>query len=204
MKKDIIRQGDRVRIINPEFFIRCGYENYHAAVKERIEKEYGQKILEFIYEWEKSLITGPPILCQVKPPLVSMGSFDEFGKLNKPYSYDKIISALAYDLVGRLKKTGAERKIFTVRLEEYKDRTFPVYGSFMCMTGFYDPPWSGQDYWGEWDYRPGGLDKAKSHKILDLRGFTSDIGRKSEIYEPVDAIEVCNVEKIAVKKGGDG
>jgi hypothetical protein len=197
MKKDTIRVGDRVRIVNPEFFIRCGYENNHQDAMKQIREEYGEKILRFIYDWEASLHSVPSADSKISLSLIS---FDQYRtELRNPHSYDRIISALAYDLVARNKKSGAERKIFTERLERYKDDIFTVSGAFMCMTGFYYPAGGRYDsYTGEYDYEPGGLDKMKAHRILELREFVFfEIGReRRRESDSATAIEECHIERV--------
>ena len=49
----IIRNGDRVRIVTPEIFVRCGYPLCKADLREDIAKNYGKIIEDLIYSVEK-------------------------------------------------------------------------------------------------------------------------------------------------------
>ena len=64
-------------------------------------------------------------------------------------------------------------------------------------TGIYFSPGGGYDNWtGEYDFEPGGLEKEKTHKILELNHWypreITQLGAKSNNI----LIEACNVEKI--------
>ena len=186
-----IRPQDEIRIVNPEFFLRCGYENNHKTAMEKIRAEYGDKILQFIHDWEKSFHGSTS-------KVTYKGSTYLLKELTPPKSYDKIISALAYDLVGIEMRTGAERKIFTERNETYKGSTYIVDEVFFCQTGKYYPAKSYQEYWsGEYEYTPGGLSEVKTHRILRLKGFSRHCHQIVPAkHDEHSAIEACNVEKV--------
>lgn len=194
LKPSIIRIGDNVRIKYPEIIIRIGYPmSFDEAVKEVMEL-YHNEIVKFldttIYK-QKS-------------------SFVEVYDYTKLKTYNKIVSALAYEHLKSKQFGGRERKIYSEYRPELLGITAEVKYVFIRKTGIYFAPSGGYDSWsGEYDNEPGGLDKEKTHKILEL-----DYWYPNEVI-PYNAksnyiqIEACNVEKfhkvelekIAFKKG---
>lgn len=178
---NIIRIGDKVKIVKPNFFVRCGYDNNHKSACEYVKEKYCDLITKFILAFEDA------------PKLYSMAL--SVKDIIESQLAAKIISAMAYERVGNLRESGMERKIFTRQEEIWllRGRTFIVNGIFFCKTGTYYRPSGGYDSWtGEYDYDPGGLSNAKTHKILLLADIpivvsSSDIG---------NAIEAVNVRKV--------
>lgn len=196
LDEKIIREGDKVRIINPEFFLRCGYDNDHKSACAFIEETFGNKILQFIYEFEKFEHDSykTPTDSKWKTAFIDFARYQQ--ELMNPKSYSKIISALAYDHVKRMQKSGTERKIYTERLENELGVIRTVTNIFFCKTGKYDPPSTTQDYsTGEYDFIPGGLLKEKTHKILHLSGLIISL-REYGDEDEINCIETCNVEKV--------
>lgn len=180
LNPNIIRVGDKVKIINPEFFLRCGYDNNHKGACEIIDKTYKHQINRFIYIWEQSLMkrkTGSIPLCKLICENSSI--------------YLKIASALAYDLVNKNMKEGVERKIYTERVDFYRSNIFFVSSIEYVRTGIYHLPYGGYNNGTEeYDYKPGYLDRPVVRKILYFNEFLYGLsGDKT-------AIEDCNVEKI--------
>lgn len=192
----IIREGDKVRIVNPEFFVRCGYDNNHKDVCQMIQNEHGTDILKWIYEMEDKLkicsMEDKLKICSNERGLSILQRIEEF---RDPDSYHKIVSALAYDYVRANKKSGSERKIYTVRIDQWKDKILTVGDISYVNTGFYYPP-DGHYIYEEsyYDYDPAGLNKMKTHKILRLKEFLLYLCRQGEAE--ISSIEACHVEKI--------
>ena len=46
--KTKIKKGDKVRIINPEFFVRCGYDNNPSYCAEKIVADHKEDIVNLI------------------------------------------------------------------------------------------------------------------------------------------------------------
>lgn len=183
--KNIIRVGDTVRVLNPLFFVRCGYPLDFNGACELVAERDKAKIEQCI-----------SILLDIKPQDMCQYNFDKF--MSKASKRDRtlesdIIRALAYREVGLQYKTGAERKIYTVEYPHYKDKLFTVISKKCVKTGIYYSPSGGYDsYTGEYDYENGGLSYEKTHVILGLN-------EKSSMYmwgtTPFE-IEKIHVEKI--------
>jgi hypothetical protein len=178
-KKDIIRVGDRVKILRPLFIYRWGYDNNFSDVYDEVMKKYQPQIWEFL-----SSING---LEGRKTGLVRLSEF--------PKRYiSRMASAIAYNIVGSRISDGAVRKLFYITDEDkgplhWLNYDFPA-GSIkevreikIVKTGRYFSPCSSQSYEGEYDWEPGGLYEEKTHKLLRV-GYTDNW------------IEAINVEKI--------
>ncbi len=175
---NIIRIGDKVKIITPEFFVRCGYDNDHKSACEYVTSNYCDQIVKFILESEYA-------------PTPSLGIY-KLNDIADSFLFKKIVSALAYERVGQLRASGMERKIYNQQEKWLKGKTFFVNDIFFCKTGVYCHPSGGYNYWGEYDYNPGGLSAEKTHKILVL----TNIPIISVYDSPVNAIKAINVEKV--------
>ena len=152
--KDVIRIGDRVKIIAPEIFVRCGYDLTYTSAKPIVEERYKDKIFNFMDSLDGT-----------------ESNSNLFGiKYDKKQDslYQAILHNLAYSYVATHRKTGSERKIFTKLQERCRGGVFYVVGKRVVKTGLYDPPYSHQDYYGEWDCYTGGLAECKTHIILEL------------------------------------
>ena len=193
MKKYVIRPGDTVRIINPEFFLRCGYP---LSLKDGIKM-----VLED--EKDKELFHG---LC------------DHFGIsiTNPRKDYYRIIDILAYYKIRNSGFGGRERKIYTRKVEEAKGHEFTVLSKKMVMTGHYVPG-TNFSYFDECEHEPPYLEGAKSHMILYLHDgcVDGDFFYVENVTRPLDrnqgwiltsndncplAIERCNVEVVTKEK----
>jgi hypothetical protein len=154
----IIRRGDRVRVVIPEIFVRCGYPLCKADLKEDIYKHYGRLVEDIIYSVGK----GDKLI-----------SRDEDGIFPSPSRAidscnNKIIDILASIRLVAKNFGGNERKVFTKRYDEIKDRIFQVRGIRFVTTGEYVRGYSGYSYEGDWDCDPPYLSDPKVHKILSL------------------------------------
>lgn len=151
-KKHVYKAGDRVRIVNPELFVRCGYPLTFDDAKAFFEydKEKMESIRNFVAQ-----------ICGNKDP----------HKI-KHYNMDRIVSALAYTKVKLEGFGGLERTIYTKRKEEFLNKEYIVHDKFVVRTGTYYGPSNSYTYspWygSEEDYEPGGLDNIQSHVILKL------------------------------------
>jgi len=181
MKKNIIRIGDTVKIIDPEFFIRCGYNLCLSEVTEKIIKERKEEIEQFIDKFFKFNMIPNEIF-----GFMSDENISDTGK--------EIAKALAYKQIQLEGFGGKERKIFTETKEEYKNKLFKVTDIKYHQTGTYYPPSGGYSYYSDdWDYESGGLKNMKVHKILYLWPY--DIGFFDIPFGDL-SIETIHVEKI--------
>lgn len=173
-KKDIIRVGDKVKILRPLFIYRWGYDNNLSDVYDEVMKKYQPQIWEFLNN-----IHG---MEGQKTGLMSLSNF--------PQRYiTRIAESLAYYIVGTRMRGGSVRKLF---YREPNNNSFPLFSNYVdphgqlvsqikiAKTGTYFAPWSGE---GGYDWEPGGLYEEKTHKLLRLEGCQ-------------DWIEAINVEKV--------
>ena len=169
-QKDIIRKGDKIRIIKPYFFIRCGYPKSNDTETNTVIEKYEKQIKEMVYD-------------QTTPSSVFNTQHIDRHLLTK------IAKEIAYARLRINGFGGAERTIHTKHLEELKDKEYTVGEIKYHKTGTYSPPSHSGDYYEE--YEPATLENAKTHKILSL----TPIG--VHIFDRYDLrIEAANVEKI--------
>lgn len=206
MKKDIVRPGDIVKIINPEFFIRCGYPlSLKDGVKMILDDEKGIQALENAI---KEILKDKNGLDNKIIPI----NGNSFQSILRSHDFYNIVRILAYYKILKEKFGGNERKIYTKKVKEAKGHEFTVLSKKMVVTGKYIPG-SRLRRWEDDDYDPPYLDDTKSHMILYLSdgSIDGDFFYVSNIVRPLAnenwklletndifplAIERCNVEKV--------
>ena len=105
MKKQSFKKGDKVRIINPQIFIRCGYPETIESAGEKMEKwfkeKYGKSLESHLLEFFPFL--SDPLISEYKI-ILEESSFD----------FDKIKESFyrAY-LKNELNFGGRERRVYT-------------------------------------------------------------------------------------------
>jgi hypothetical protein len=173
-KDGIIRVGDKVRILNPQMFVRCGYPMTVIAETELVEKELGVKIAEFIHSVtpDRNFIPG------LRP---TTSKFE--------YLKTKITRELAHYRCCLKNWGGKTRQIYTEENPYYANKVCCVVGVRFVKTGEYEPAsGGGYSYYGDIeDFEPPYLAVNKTHKILQL-----DYGFSFSAAE----IEACHVEKV--------
>jgi hypothetical protein len=202
MKKEIIRSGDVVKIINPEFFLRCGYPlSLKDGIKLIMEDEKDKECFE-------NLCNRFGIIGR---------SLDSLDGIRLPRDYYKMLDILAYWKVRQKGFGGRERKIYTRRVEEAKGHEFEVRSKKMVVTGNYvhgreDREWES----GHIEYEPPYLADMESHMILYLYDgcVDGDFFHVGNTLNPVRndtwilmsnencplAIERCNIEVVKKKE----
>jgi hypothetical protein len=191
LSPNIIRIGDTVKIINPEIIIRVGYPMSFDDACKQVKELYHNEILEFLNKTVDKQETVP----LYKSLLIAHINENEYVKSK---IYRKLVYALAYEHMHRKGFGGKERKIYSEQRQELLGITAKVTKIFIKKTGIYFSPSGGYDnYSGEYDYDPGGLDKEKTHKILELDHWLSNgLVFSTEWETHYLKIEACNVEKI--------
>lgn len=191
---NIIRIGDEVKIINPNFFIRCGYPlSLKDEIKE-INKHYGKATRDLmnqivdgkkaIEEPEKTEYECPPHSCQ--------------------YEFFKY---LAYFRLMAKKFGGNERTLHTEYHQEFKDKITTVTFIKFVKTGIREPGFSSRSFYDGYECEPPCLSNQKTHKILELNIPVQEKTNEWTLFcsdsikingEEVSSlfIEACNVEKI--------
>ena len=191
-KDNIVRVGDIVKIITPEFFVSCGYPLTYQDACVTMKEKYEDEIHNFLYK------------IKFRPAPLSHKLFgielNISGNKQDDYTVGKIINALAYEYVRAEGFGGDEKKIYTIRKEELVRKEFLVTDKKVRNTGTYYPSSGGFDSWsGEYDYECGGLANNKSHIILSLCEFC--ISNNGEIYPYTHCKEdELKIERIHVEK----
>jgi hypothetical protein len=122
--------GNRIRIINPEFFVRCGYPMDLHEEKNRIYQDYGDQIQNFITQLIPPSWDGPYI----------------------DHTALEIAKALSYYSAKVNHFGGNERRIFTETHGGLKGKEFYVIGRKTVKTGTYVPGGRSGGYeYDEWE-----------------------------------------------------
>ncbi len=166
LKTPNIREGDTVRIVTPDFFVRCGYPLCFEGETARVLKEQGEAINAFLRSQG------------VQPPRI-------MGDMSHPQQ--KVAKAIAYCLLRQKKFGGSNRMIHTERIESRKNETAQVVSVSFVKTGIYSPGY--RDHDGE--YESAYLSDEKTHRILtlDIQGQLT-----SSDYHECLRIDAENVE----------
>lgn len=190
MKKldpNIIRVGDKVKILNPELFVRCGYEltPNNEDLQSEVMDKYKDKIDEFI----KSLF-GP--IQKVNASILFEEEYSYWDDQDVNTLESKIINALCYYEVKRKGFGGKERKIYATHVNKMKDIIGKVVKIKFHKTGTYIPGSYSYSAYDLSDYDPAYLENEKTHKILIVQIPDSNyIWRTQNI-----SIESIHVEKV--------
>jgi len=154
-----IRKGDRVKVITPHRFIRCGYALTPDMLIDELVNNHSEEILTLVKslgiettQFRKTNIL--PFNDKIDPDRNGMS---------------KLLHALAYLMVASRGFGGKDRMIFSEYFEHLDQAVCKVTATRQVMTGKYYGPsggyttgYDGGDYWDQ----PGGLEDRKSNKIL--------------------------------------
>ncbi len=145
MKKPVYRIGDKVKIIAPEIFIRCGYPlTKQIALETLITDDEKRKV--------KELLNYPK-------------DFGIYETTNyQMAAEDNILDALAYFKIAEKGFGGKDRKIYTEVCEEIRNQTAEIIGKKVVRSGRYNPGWYDGD-----EGEPPFLDQVESNVILEVR-----------------------------------
>ena len=137
INKKIFRINDKVQIINPEIFVRCGYPLAKEDIKNKeITAEERQKIANLL-------------------GCAFVEDIDYFS------IYEKMLDNLAYYKLKKKRFGGKERRIHTENKPEYKDNFGTIIGKKIVKTGDYESGYINYD-----NYYSPYLENEKSHVIL--------------------------------------
>jgi len=192
-KTNLLRVGDKARVIIPNRFIRCGYELTPMIVAEKLATENSEDIVEFLNKLgiagENYRKTGP------------FGFKATTDKINiDARGMRMFMKALGYIKVRADGFGGKDRKIFSVPDPILEDVGIEVLSTRQVMTGEYYAPTGSYDW-----YEPGGLKKQQSNRILNIRICKHNKTYRGQIISDIDDphqqwkglwIEANNCEKI--------
>ena len=179
-KDEIIRKGDVVRIINPEFFIRCGYPLAFSTVLAEVQEKdskYQEKI--------DDLLRNFFVIGNAKEVFKMTADKHDTSKIKY-----QIESAIAYGLLKRREFGGNERKIYREKYVTITHRDWEVIGKKVVKTGIRQ---TFTDFDPEGDPVRGApfLHKEQSHIILEI---IPTVNRT--LFAANSFIEAANVEKV--------
>lgn len=180
-KKQVYHINDRVKIVNPEEFERCGYPLTTQIVKDTlITKEQKDKINDLLTCFK----LNTPIYSSIIVEHITDNKY-----------YQEILQTLARGVLCQNKWGGNEKKIYTKRREELKGREGCVISKKVKRTGFYEPAASYQGYYDDYpEHEPAYLAVSKSHVILELE-LCNNTDNRIVGYETI-WIEEKNVELV--------
>ena len=169
---NIIRVGDRIRVDNPQFFIRVGYAKCLDSESEVVHEQFAHDINDLLIK------TGLPM---------HSGLSERYYR-----TLQRIEREIAYARLKQFGMGGDRREIYTREVPEFAGKEYKVQGIRFVKTGKYYSPSSGYSYDGEYDYEPGGLEDQKTHKLLELDSWFFPPGMGTDLV----TIEACHVTKI--------
>lgn len=174
MTKQVIREYDWVEIVDPRFFIRCGYPLDPNTEQARISVEREEEIDRLLFSvlgWEYPR--------------------DKYRRTLAYYerAYKAVAAGLAFGYVKAKGMGGRERALhLTEPKPEVIGMRFQVLGKKYVKTGRYFPPSGSED-----EYDPGGLTDPLTHVILRLGGRSGPDGR---YYFPPSWIPQAHCNKV--------
>lgn len=192
-RKDIIRVGDRVKILKPEVVVRVGYPLCKTDMMKAQTPEQLKAIQDMFKAFNVRLF--PEKLEDYASPPSSR---------RMEILYEKIRYAMAGEMLSQNRFGGRERRIHTHTIPHMKGLWATVDARRVVKTGNYEPGWSGCDYWGEYDCEPAYLSDEKTHVLYKLYvdGIGGHWSPDSEDllteYKDIE-IESCNLVKIDPK-----
>lgn len=170
-----IRVGDRVRVVTPKLFVRCGYPLSFDAVLAEVATKHRLAVEEFL---------------GTLGVMLPASSYEGY-----PQSVGKVLKAVAYDLLRQRGHGGKERSIYTTEKPEFAGKEYAVTAVRFVKTGYYCPGYV--DYSG--DHNPPYLGSEKTHRILTLGGhgrYENTLSDPSGGRWREPEIEVTNVVRV--------
>jgi hypothetical protein len=158
-------------VVNPEFFVRCGYPMTVHDELQKVLDEQSDGIKAFLRE------CGVP--------------YDGWPQ-NFP-AVQQVARIIAYERCKAAKWGGKQRAIYTKRFDDLAGETFVVQSVRFVKTGEYCPGHNGYDD----DYNPPYLLDEKTHRIVQTR-FTGQL--TGEMIESLE-IEAVHLEKVEESNG---
>ena len=172
-RKNVIRVGDKVKIINPEIFIRVGYPLTTEMIKESHITEEQRQLMD------KLLAT------------TGNHKYILYGDNINP-EYDKLEHVFSTIVLKSKGFGGNERSVHTETKPEYKDRIGTVISKRYVKVGTYNSATSHQGYYDDYpEYEPAYLENEKTVIIYNV-----SIGERDTIFNDYIEFPQSSVEKI--------
>ncbi len=153
MKKidpSIIRVGDLVQIVVPEYVVRVGYPLSKAMIVDEMTKDQKSKLHDSI----KGIFD------------ISLDEDENGYKIWK-----RLLNVIAEKILKSRGFGGRQRSIHTAEEKQLEGEIYRVSKRKVVKTGTYCPGGGGYDYYGEYDYNPAYLANEKTHVLYGLYLF---------------------------------
>lgn len=174
-RKNVIRVGDKVRIVNPYIFQRVGYPLDTQIVKE-----------SHITEEQKQLMRGL---------LRTVGLNYNFSSTRYDNEYEKLEHVFATILLKSKGFGGNERSVHTEHKLEYKDKICEVISKRQVKVGTYCPARSSQGYYDMYpEYEPAYLKDEKTVVIYKVYIPSNNMEISDYIEFPQSSVEKIKPE----------
>lgn len=175
----VIRVGDRVRIIKPSIFVRCGYPLCISDIKKELESKV---VLDAMR------MAGVPI------PAYVLSS--EVLDATTRRAYQQIAGGMALAIINQRGYGGNERRIYTKEDLSLSDLDFYIISKRTVVTGERYGWYRRNDFFGDVEDEPPGLTNIKRHIILSVESAV----RYSIIYGDAFVHENFEIERANVVK----
>jgi len=194
----VFRVGDHIEVINPLFFLRCGYPLSFQEVREEIRNKYSDEISSFIKKIKRDAMgLDKQDVAEQKDSLYDIIWTSKI----KDRTTEEVVKDVSYYVLKKRNFGGSERLVHTVEIPELKNKEFVVVSKKICYSGTYGHGGGG---WGE-DYEPNYLANTKAHVILYIEesGYLNGNGWiAGTCYDKLKvhgktyplAIEACNIK----------
>jgi hypothetical protein len=181
MKKDIIRVGDKVRVVTPRVFVRCGYPKTIPEEAKIVAQEFRQEIDALL----------------VKTEVMSSGCstihLHAHQSIWPQRAFDKICAEIAHARLRRNGFGGRNREIYDEEDPSLEGEVFVVHQVRFVKTGIYNSGrFSHCDYYE--DYEPPYLSNQETHKILGLDA-PNGLSCLGNPYLEMEAIHVVKINE---------
>lgn len=181
LDSSIIRVGDNIKIIIPEYVERVGYPLTKNIIVESMTAEQKSKLYRSIAE-----IFG-----------LEHYSGDSSLLFHDIKDDNRLLYAIADSILKEKGWGGRERKIHTTVSDFYKDRVYTVCKKKVVKTGTYNHGSSWYDYWtGEYEYEPAYLSNEKTHVLYGVYGYATQGGQHIWSNDDLTYFEKRCVQKV--------
>jgi hypothetical protein len=200
MRVRALKEYDPVKIINPTFVMRIGFNLCVADIISSWTNSDKIAIPSLIKR-----LSGEPAE-EVVVAEYSDTFLDTFSA--KPEKYNSLYYTLAQAVLKKKNFGGNRKSLHTKEFPELLNATATVSSRKVRKTGTYVPASGGYNYEGEYDYDPAYLANEKTHVLYELRKIQMVDGRYAMIdedknlriskydefgYADISMIEKCNI-----------
>lgn len=152
-RRAVFREGDAVRIINPEFVTRVGYPKSLDDYREEAGRRFGSDIVKIF----------TAIGARAYQSSRGWRDANNLFELEPTRAFRRILSEFAHEMAKVDGFGGRERKLHTIRIPELQGQACNISRLRTVRTGmYYGPSGNGEDW------EPGGLDDGETHRLAEL------------------------------------